>query len=616
MGQLLILQSAERALSDPAWARSVAVLDDFAGVRMHDQLESGALRAAKYPRLAGASSGIFRDPASGFWACGAGSWFYDGVAGEAGLRKLCAAIEATGFSDFALRPLDGSFAISVGRGGDGGFHVITDRIGTIHVYVTSTNGIRLVSTSSAALAAIADASWDECGCREFLATGTIFEHRTLFRGIEKLGPATVTHFPKAGQISRRTYWNLGEHMFDADSSGSVESLAQALEGSVRTILRCYPKAIFDLTGGYDSRAVLGAALRTQANLPTVVNGSDNDADVIAANRIAREFALDHRQQHRNVSQPREAARRALSLCDGEYDVLEYSGTLSAHLPLAEMFDATVNGSNGEICKGYWWELLIPHTGSKEHFDSRIVAQKRFLIDTRAADLLETRESFPLVDHFAAMMDRANAPLAGYPNTALMDNVYLTLRMQRWQGRIASATNRVWPCISPFMFRAVMEAALAAPPRVRIRHRMTRRLIERLNPRLAALPLAQGYPALPLRPNTAHRFWPLVSEVAGGIKRKALAHSPSAPRPNAAAGRKERLSAIAASDEFRDLMQPSRMKSGRLYDREKLSRFLPEAASPQLGRILTLEMLALRIHECAERAASAQELRTSMTAKTR
>ena len=33
--------------------------------------------------------------------------------------------------------------------------------------------------------------------------------------------------------------------------------------------------------------------------------------------------------------------------------------------------ATKNGSAGEICRGYWWDLLAPHTGSPEALSQEI-----------------------------------------------------------------------------------------------------------------------------------------------------------------------------------------------------------------------------------------------------
>src|SRR5262249_22641298 len=123
-----------------------------------------------------------------------------------------------------------------------------------------------------------------------------------------------------------------------------------------------------------------------------------------------------------------------------------------------------------------------------------VASRRFAVSGDSGLLAQT---FPetLEDHFAGVIRRANAGLEGYPNTALMDNVYLTLRMQRWQGRIASATMRLWPCVSPFMWRRPMEIALSAAPALRARNRMSLALIRHLDPTLAGLPYASEPSAL-------------------------------------------------------------------------------------------------------------------------
>jgi hypothetical protein len=171
----------------------------------------------------------------------------------------------------------------------------------------------------------------------------------------------------------------------------------------------------------------------------------------------------------------------------------------------------------------------------------------------------------------------------------MDNIYLSLRMHRWQGRIASATSRLWPCISPFLMREPMEIALSAPPRARVRHRFTRRLIEHLNPRLARLPLAQGYPALPLRPGTALRFWPLVTE---NWQKVASRLRPPASGPASSANP---LKSLTQNAEVRELLDPAHMRSSYLYDPKPLKNFLEQASQNgfdqphHFGRVLTLEM---------------------------
>jgi len=297
------------------------------------------------------------------------------------------------------------------------------------------------------------------------------------------------------------------------------------------------------------------------------------------------------------------AKAALPLCDGEVDVLEYARILGHHKKLAGEFDVSVNGSGGEVCKGYWWELLYPFTGSRGHFDERRVALGRFAFDTGGANLLSRQYADGVVDHFAEVIRRANVDLADHPNTAKMDNVYLMLRMQRWQGRIASSTMRIWPCISPFLMRGPMEMALSALPGVRVRNRMSRRLIEYLDPKLAALPLAQGYPALPLRPSTAIHFWPMAAEISEKVwqRGRSAVGRPASTLVGAENGIR---GLIEREEEVREMLRPEAMVTRNLYDRTRITKFLTRASEAsfaektQWGRVLTLEM-AGRAIECSK-----------------
>jgi hypothetical protein len=520
------------------------------------------------------------------WLCAAGQPFYRGKSGGAGLTDLGSALPDRAPPPPApLQHLEGSFAIAFGNAA--GVWLITDRIGTLQIYRASPPGATLVCTSSLALAGMTRPEHDITGCREFLGTGTIFEDRTLWLGIRKLGPAGIYDLNGA-RPGESKYWDLRDQVYGrAAGPHGVEPLAEALQQAVGTIFENYPRPVFDLTGGYDSRTVVGAALRAGRRPEAVVVGGAADADVRSAERIARLYGL---RLTRLAPSPDDAgqwwsdARASLGLCDGEFDLLEYARVLHVHRRLLRDFDASVNGSNGEICKGYWWELLFPFTGRRGHFDESRIARGRFASDPGASLLL--RDPGDLVEHFTAVIRRANQGWEDLPNSSRLDNVYLTLRMQRWQGRIASATSRLWPCLSPFLFSAPMEAALATPPAGKIRHRLSRRLIEHLDPALARLPLAQGYPALPLRPSTAHLFLPLAAEIAGKSWRKLVR------RPRSAPGNPVR--ALWDVPEIRDLLRPDAMITALLYDSGRLRAFLDASrgeafgAASSFGRVLTLE----------------------------
>src|SRR5699024_7304107 len=97
-------------------------------------------------------------------------------------------------------------------------------------------------------------------------------------------------------------------------------------------------------------------------------------------RIAAQYDLLHQQingEPLSAHQWLSLARAALPLVDGEYDILEYARVLNVHRQLAARFGISINGSGGELIRGYWWELLFPRTGQRNHFDARRIAQRRF-----------------------------------------------------------------------------------------------------------------------------------------------------------------------------------------------------------------------------------------------
>ena len=254
-------------------------------------------------------------------------------------------------------------------------------------------------------------------------------------------------------------------MYDrAPERGNFRRLAETLRDTVATIARNYPNPLLDLTGGFDSRAVLGAVLGCGLRFDTVVSGGESYPDVIVSKAIARRFDLPH--HHTPPGSPDftdvERGPGGASVVRRRTRCARLCAHGSGHTRAAESFDASINGSNGEVCKGTGGNCCFRYTRRRDHFDAKLIAARRFATE-RDPDLLDGPFSEPLVDHFAGIIGRANTGLERHPNTAKLDNIYLTLRMQRWQGRIASSTSRIWPCLSPFSFRRPMEAALSAPP---------------------------------------------------------------------------------------------------------------------------------------------------------
>ena len=199
--------------------------------------------------------------------------------------------------------------------------------------------------------------------------------------------------------------------------------------------------------------------------------------------------------------------------------------------------------------------------------------------TGRTEVLASPAAPSLAAHFAEVVGRANAGLEDLPNTVRADNIYLSLRMHRWAGRLASATDRIWPCATPFMFRRPLEIALTAPIAARAHDRMMRRLIEHLSPALARLPMAGGWPAAQLRPSNLLQFLRRSSRrtcrrASAGCAARSASPPPRAPiRPPAppppTSGRRTTS---------RALLRPDAMKTAHLYEPAALAAFFADSQS--------------------------------------
>jgi len=601
MGQLLIVQGEDEREVQSLFQRGLLAFEKLVRLRPQQEFNSGSTAVAKFPKLLKPTSGIVQNSVGPGWVCGAGTWFYDGMAGETALAALLQ-VSATGERALQsrLEAVDGIFAVALGNPATDELSVITDRVGSLHIYRTRINSCLVLSTSSMVPAALSHPAWDLVSCREFLASGTIFfGQHTLFEGIEKLESATVFKYKNGCLQSQSKYWDPSAVMYDrVKVHGDVEHLASALEDCLAVLSRNFSRPMFDLTGGLDSRALLGAKLHVPGDFETVVNGQDTDPDVQIANRIAREFQLKHRNESPQVQSGGNWWRRAqeaLPLCDGEYDLLLYARVLDVHSRLAADADASINGSYGELCGGYCWHLLFPFTGWKRRFNDGKVARARFGYDEELSDLMEYRFPESLGDHFSAVVRHANAGFEARPNTVQMDNHTLAVQVPRWQGRIASATCRLWPCVSPFLWRIPLEVALTTPASDRVRNRMKRRLIEHFSPRLARVPLTDGCPALPLRVNTAYLFLPATRLVSKKVKRIMQPHLAAFGLPVNKAPNPIRM--LWEQREIQELLSPGNMATRTLYRPHGLERFLQSSKAEVFagvrgfGRILTLELLA-------------------------
>ncbi len=500
-----------------AFERACAALSRFKAVAISDRIQSAAAPAAVAvaPAVRGLDKQIRRSADGAVWLVDLGVWLP--VPARSGLDSdwLLAQYLEHGAQGLAER-LQGQFAIVIGDARSGAVQVITDRCGSLHLFVREDPDALWLSTSSAVLGNGSARGLDPVGLHEFIATGIVFEDRTLWSGVRKVPPATLlTLGPE--RATERPYWRFGE--IQAERLGTEQAADAVLDGLTR-IITALPESdrplVSDLTGGYDSRLLLAGLLASGRRFETTVSGAADHPDVVVSKRIALELGITHGVVPPAGPPSAELFDAALGLTDGEYDAFDYARILGVHRGLAGRYAMSLNGSFGELARGYWWELLWPHLASRRPLDPGLIARKRFAALPYDAALFDGPARLSLAGHLTAVAARTVAGVANLPNTSQLDAVYYGMRMQRWQGRIASCTNQLWPSFSPLCFSEALDPILEARASARFRSLLVRALLARHSPRLAAVPLEHGYPPCPATLFNLPRFAPLVGHYADKV----------------------------------------------------------------------------------------------------
>ena len=564
-------------------------------------LNTNYAQIATFARRNGSGSHVITDTSTGNWLAAVGTWFHkDGFASGQELLLL-ENFQKKGIHELA-NSLEGFFTICLGDTRERAIYVITDVIGSCHCFLRDVPGGVAVSNSSLLLAALQPASLDPIACQEFLAVGVIYEDRTLFREVRKLAPASIYRFSAGALKKSERYWQVaGVDPESLTGPKAAETLWERLTESSRKIQTVFQRPAADLTGGYDSRALVAALHATAMPITTVVTGSSDSPDVVISKGLAKMANLPHLQHQKAKKISFDQLQRALALTDGEYDLIEYSSIQEVHEGLSRQFDISINGSFGEVARGYWWELLFPHTGKKQPLSAAMVAAKRYAVCAFDHTLVSAESRLNLVTHLTNVVERSIAGFKDRPNTLQMDQTYLTLRMQRWQGRIASSTNRIWPCLSPFMFRSTLESMLAVRSSDRRESQLIRRMLGTFSPSWAGYPLEDGTPCLPVTWKNFLRFTPLIGFYGRKIVNRSARLLGMDFGKSAATEDTPRMQLWSQEEAF-SILRPERMLLNGFLDRGPLASFLERSRSKdfafeaQWNRLFTLECALRKIDE--------------------
>lgn len=593
-----------------SFSNGVQAIRQFKGVDISDTAQSDVASIAVAPNHKVGEKRISRSTDGSVWLVDLGTWLPLPATSGRDTTWLIDQYATHGVHDMA-RKIQGFFALLIVDLRSRCVHVVTDRCGSLHMFYRQLSDGYAVCSSSAALALCGKSELDPVAVHEFLATGIIYEDRSLWADVKKIAPASVLTIDRHGAHSTQ-YWNFS--MVRAESLDLNEAAEKIYTGLVDT-LNALPTGsqplVSDLTGGYDSRLLLAGLLNADQPFKTTVSGSVNQPDVVVAGQIASQFQFQHQHVVSHSVPSTEEFNSALSMTDGEYDAYDYSRILHTHRLLSANHSMSLNGSFGELARGYWWELLWPQLAKHQPLDAELVATRRFAAASYNKSIFEQKTQFDLREHMTEVVGRSVKHISSFPNTSQMDCVYFTMRMQRWQGRIASATNQLWPAFSPTGFAQVLDPILEAKASTRFRSLLVRKVFAQFSPTLARIPLEHGYPAMPATPLNLWRFTPLIGHYGDKVLSKVTAKlSSRLPKQSAEqspltqAKRPENTTLFKNSDMLDWMTAPLLLDTGLFRPEPLLALLDPNSLSSginhdQWRRLITLEALLRRITQLTQ-----------------
>lgn len=487
--------------------------------------------------------------------------------------------------------------------------VATDPFGLFGVFTARRGGRTYVATSALALAKHLGARPSRFGIEAFLRAGYHFGTATNWDGIERLDPGTAIVFTSDGRRSR-TYWR---PFVDRDVSRMTleETSRHCIEVASSTfadLLVGDPGAWADLTGGLDTRLLVLLLSRAGLQFRTNTTGDDASVDV----RIARRVAAAGGWEWKQINRPPDAGPilepllpLSLAWGDGHLDVIHLAGTLWGHREKSFVHRSLFVGGGGEHLRNFAWKQEFLAAGKTNRVNMANWVDMRLLHALDLSPLADDPTPRVRADMIRRMATWAE-PYSSERNTTQLDVMY-AYKMTGHFGAYLSAAAAFLRVEIPLYLRPVFSIAFSADYRQRSSHRLQRRMMAMLDPRIAALATTNGGPAEPMRLRNAYRFLPYyadigrraVAKVSYKVSGYALLWPGEAVDENISLARRHLVTQLMENG----VLEPRRMRSGSLYRARELEALVDRARRGDftgfelLARIATVE-LALRVVDTA------------------
>lgn len=390
--------------------------------------------------------------------------------------------------DAFLKRVNGVFAFAYANVETGSVTIGNDRYGYMPLYYYHDSSVfAFASEVKSLLQIVCQKKLDWESLADFFYIGHMMGHKTLFENIHVLNPGeTITY--AEGKLEKHNYYDFTHTAVLSEAEVSTEKIATLfIEAVRRRIVKNQPNTLL-LSGGFDSRFILGAFhnLNVKPKLITLEHAEERGgADGALAQQIAHSLGLqvDFRQSRPNFFLSKEC--------------LEVFYILDGMIPTWELFIGEVypelDSSMGRISEGLGLGSAL---GGGHQRNASIEENVQHFISNRRINRLLLRLILR-PKHFQAMdrtfMHRLQSEIARIP--ASENQFMLFIMKHRIRRRIGVNPYQLYAskveAVTPATDIDFMEYVLTLPRHLRSNHRIYVEMLKKHFPYLTIVPIISG-----------------------------------------------------------------------------------------------------------------------------
>lgn len=361
--------------------------------------------------------------------------------------------------------------------------VITDRASSLPVYWCQKNGVTGVAPETMTLAQWRgeDLTLRRDALFEFMASGHLWGDGTYWNEIQRIGPGRVMKMDSRG-VTIFPYWEMRIDSSRLSWADAEEKLRAAISADMDALGE--GKGLLTLSGGYDSRALLGLMHQAGRDFETISYSFGDEFaqgyDLEVGTHFANKLGVKHHIYHADITDTDRVIRdfeACVRITGGEADTATAQDVMlgeSFYRDLGSQFDFMIRGDEtwgwGDrvVSKGMaLWQVLLFNL-------DQITGPRRLLrpaVFTEGVAALSARHSEMLTD----AGDRHPCDIKDY--------LYWRQREARIIQVMRHYCRRFVPHYAPFLFGESMEVVRTLPVPMRSRKRLFRQTMDSMFPDL-------------------------------------------------------------------------------------------------------------------------------------